>query len=123
MFEWKCPIDPVHAPLGDFSISFIAAIEAIFGQPVIEPPGNKAEIILPKSISEINLPDTPLTKCWTVDNASIRKSDQCTLPGSQILDKSCFLRSTNIRCSAISFSDETISTCRFLSSSREFPLG
>ena len=50
MFEWKCPIDPVHAPLGDFSISFIAAIEAIFGQPVIEPPGNKAEIILPKSI-------------------------------------------------------------------------
>ena len=69
------------------------------------------------------LPDTPLTKCWTVDNASIRKSDQCTLPGSQILDKSCFLRSTNIRCSAISFSDETISTCRFLSSSREFPLG
>ena len=69
-------MEPVHAPLGDSSISFIAAIEAIFGHPVIEPPGNKAEIILPKSILEISLPETPLTRCWTVDNASIRKSDQ-----------------------------------------------
>ena len=31
---------------------------------------------LPKSILEISLPETPLTRCWTVDNASMRKSDQ-----------------------------------------------
>ena len=52
--EWKCPIEPVQAPLGDCSISFIAAIDAIFGQPVIEPPGNKADIILPNPILEIS---------------------------------------------------------------------
>ena len=74
--EWKWPIDPVHALLGAPSIVLIAAIEAILGHPVIEPPGNKAEMISPKSISPFYSPVTPLTKCCTVGNASIRKSDQ-----------------------------------------------
>ena len=120
---WKYPIEPVHALRGAPSISLIAAIDAVFGQPVIEPPGNNDDRIVPNPIPGFSLPETPLTKCCTVGNASIRKSDQYTLPGSHIFERSCFFKSTNIKCSAISFLDDTISICKSLSSSTDLPLG
>ena len=116
-----CPIEPVHALLGAPSNSSIAASVTVFGQPVIEPPGKRADRAAPKETFGRSSPLTPLTRCWTVGKASIRQSDQYTEPVLQTLPKSCLSRSTSMRCSAISFSDDAISSRNLSSSARLEP--
>ena len=117
------PIEPVQALLGEPSSSSIAAIVTTFGQPVIEPPGKSDARDFPTLVFGLSSPSTPDTKCCTFANASIRHSDQFTLPFLQTEARSCLSKSTNIKCSAISFSEEANSRRKLESSESLFPLG
>ena len=118
-----CPIEPVHARRGVASNSSMAAIVALFGQPVMLPPGNTDCNASKPSISGEIFPSTSLTICCTWGYDSIRHRFQCTLPGKQIRPKSLRSRSTSIKCSDISLRLPTSSPRRLASCSKSSPRG
>mmetsp|Transcript_110301 Transcript_110301/g.246107 ORF Transcript_110301/g.246107 Transcript_110301/m.246107 type:complete len:314 (+) Transcript_110301:78-1019(+) len=95
MFHWPSPLCkstypmlPVQLHLLLCSISSMAAIVAVFGQPVIEPPGNTAARASQASVPERRRPSTLLTICCTLGKDSTRQLAQCTEPASQVRARS-----------------------------------
>ena len=60
--EFICPMEPVQAPLEVPSRWSIIDMLIVFGQPVIEPPGNREEIALESSDPCATSPSTVETR-------------------------------------------------------------
>ena len=79
---------------------------AIFGAPVIEPPGKVARSSSARPTSGLRRPSTSETMCSTpARGAVVMSSGQRTLPASQTRERSLRSRSTIMTCSAASLAD------------------
>ena len=84
----------------------IRSTAAIFGAPVIDPPGNVARRSSARPTPSRSVPSTVETMCSTPASARVAiSSGQRTLPGSQTRERSLRSRSTIITCSAASFAE------------------